>query len=158
MSEENETTRLPDEVHEDTLREQMPDELSPDAGQAEMDFDESDSEDSPNVAPLSDEQLRAIVEVLLLVSDKPLSVAKIAEILDGAGRKKIHEFIAEIQQRLADNDFPFQIREVAGGFVLSTLPEYADWIRKLYAPKMKSAKLPNKVLKEFLNDSNFQLL
>ncbi len=147
MSEENGTTKLPDEAFDDASSEELPEEITG-AGHAEVgtDASESDSENILDTSQLPDEKLRAILEVLLLVSDKPLSVAKIKEILDNIGQKKIQELISEIQQRFAENDFPFQVREIAGGFVLSTLPEYASWIRKLYAPKMKSAKLSQAAL------------
>lgn len=147
MSEENGTTKMPDGAHDDVPSEEMPDEMvDTEHAEAEMDASESDSENILDTDQLPDEKLRAILEVLLLVSDKPLSIDKIKEILDNIGQKKIRELITEIQQRFVENDFPFRVREVAGGFVLSTLPEYADWIRKLYEPKMKSSKLSRAAL------------
>ena len=95
---------------------------------------------------LSDEELRSVLEVLLLVRDRPLPIAKIREVVEGVGAKEIRETIALIDERLRENDFPYQIREVGGGYVLSTKPEYASWIRKLYSPKAKTTKLSQPAL------------
>jgi segregation and condensation protein B len=143
MSEENEAMESQDEAHEDASTEEL---LEPEEMEEESVESQADSEISSDTDQLPDEKLRAILEVLLLVSDKPLSVSKIREIFDGVTQKKIGELITQTKQRLADSDFPYQIREVGGGFVLSTLPEYAEWIRKLYAPKLKSSKLSQAAL------------
>lgn len=103
-------------------------------------------EQTPEAAQLTDEQLRAILEVLLLVSDRPLSVSKIREVIEGISQKKISELVAKIQERFAENGFPYQLREIGGGYVLSTLPEYAPWIRKLYSPKARASKLSQAAL------------
>jgi segregation and condensation protein B len=95
---------------------------------------------------LSNEELRSIIEVLLLVSDRPLPVKKIQEVVEGIGAKQVHEIIIQIRERLRENDFPYQVREVGGGFVLSSLPEFAPWIRKLYSPKAKASKLSQAAL------------
>ncbi len=95
---------------------------------------------------LSDEELRNVLEVLLLVSDRPLPIGKIREVIDGVDAKKIRETIALIEERLRENGFPYQIREVGGGYVLSTIPDYAPWIRKLYSPKTKATKLSQAAL------------
>jgi len=112
-------------------------EEAPDSEQSE----EQDAEQPAEADGLSDEEARAVIEVLLLVSDKPLSVGKIKEILDGVGAKKIHELVEQVSERLLSSGFPYQVREVGGGYALSTLPEYAPWVRKLYEPKAKTAKL-----------------
>jgi len=143
MSEENETLESQDEAREDASTEEL---IETEDMEEELADSEADSEISSDASQLPDEKLRAILEVLLLVSDKPLSVSKIREIIGGIGQKKIQELTSQIKQRLADNDFPYQLREVGGGFVLSTMPEYADWIRKLYAPKLKSSKLSQAAL------------
>lgn len=143
MTKENGKTESPEEMFESVSDEEVAE--TEQAGEKTVTAD-SNSEISDEAGQLPDEKLCAILEVLLLVSDKPLSIPKIRDLLDGVSQKKIREVISNIQQRLADSDFPFQVREVGGGFVLSTLPEYAEWIRKLYAPKVKSAKLSQAAL------------
>jgi segregation and condensation protein B len=67
-------------------------------------------------------------------------------VVENVNAKRIEGIVALIRQRLADNAFPYQIREVGGGYVLSTLPEYAPWLRKFYAPKVKASKLSQAAL------------
>ena len=100
----------------------------------------------PAATELADEQLRSIMEALLLVSDRPLSAAKIQEVVEGLSKKKIIEVIEQVRKHFADNGFPFQVREVANGYLLSTAPDYAPWVRKFYAPKLKISKLSQAAL------------
>jgi segregation and condensation protein B len=97
-------------------------------------------------AQLPPEKLRSIIEVLLLVSDRPLSIKKIKEIIEGADSKAIQDAITRMRERLNENEFPYQVREIGGGFVLSSLPEYAPWVRKLYSPKAKTSRLSQAAL------------
>ncbi|RJP75295.1 MAG: SMC-Scp complex subunit ScpB [Candidatus Abyssobacteria bacterium SURF_17] len=121
---------------------------SPESTQSDMDAPsiEEGAEQTPNGSDLPDEELRSIVEVLLLVSDKPLSVSRIREVLDGPAPKKIEEIVAQVQQRLSEYGFPFQVREVAGGYVLSTLPKYAPWVQKFYSPRIRASRLSQAAL------------
>ena len=113
-------------------------------GDSEESQDEDDAEDE--VEELSDEELRAVLEVLLFVSDKPLTINKIKDVTGGVGSKKIREVIELIGARLLENNFPYQVKEVGGGYMLSTLPQYALWVRKLYSPKAKATKLTQAAL------------
>lgn len=112
----------------------------------ESDPGDSAAERTLTTSSLSDGELRSIVEVLLLVSDRPISVSQIRDVLDAQSPQKIDEIIGQVQEHLSEHGFPFQVRSVATGYVLSTLPEYAPYIRKFYAPKMKSSKLSQAAL------------
>ncbi len=75
-----------------------------------------------------------------------MQISRIRNVIEGIDAKKIKELVAGIQQKLTDQGFPFQVREVGGGYVLSSLPDYAQWVRKLIAPKLKTAKLSQPAL------------
>jgi segregation and condensation protein B len=111
---------------------------------ADQETEEPSEEEAPE--QLSDEELRNVLEVLLLVSDRPLPISKIREVIEGVETKRIRETIVVIEERLRENGFPYQVREVGGGYVLSTKGEYASWIRKLYSPKAKTTKLSQAAL------------
>jgi segregation and condensation protein B len=100
----------------------------------------------PSASDLPDDQLRSVMEVLLLVSDRPLSIAKIQEVLEGLPKKKIFQIIEQVRAHMEQNRFPFQVRQVANGYLLSTMPEYAEWVRKFYAPKLKTSRLSQAAL------------
>ncbi|MBI4829978.1 MAG: SMC-Scp complex subunit ScpB [Candidatus Lindowbacteria bacterium] len=108
--------------------------------------DDQGLEQAPNAAGLSDEELCSVMEVLLLVSDRPLSVQRLREVLEGVATDKIEQIIRDIQKKLTEQGFPFHVREVAGGYVLSTLPKYGLWVRKLYSPKITASKLSRAAL------------
>jgi segregation and condensation protein B len=121
----------------------------PKSTEAESTDDLEEMEPAPEeieARQLSNEELRSIIEVLLLVNDRPLSIKRIREIIEGVDSKTIYDVIAQIRERLHENEFPYQIREVGGGFVLSSLPEYAPWIQKLYSPKAKASRLSQAAL------------
>lgn len=75
--------------------------------------------------------LERIVEALLFACDQPLPLNRLAE-LTGADQEQIRTAIATLNQAYVDTNRAFRITRVAHGYQLYTLPEYADWIRKLY--------------------------
>jgi len=123
--------------------------LEDDGGHAQDEETSDERQGAAQASPaaeLPDEQLRSIMEVLLLVSDRPLSVTKIQEVIEGLSKKRIYEVIEQVRTHFSDNGFPFQVREVANGYLLSTLPEYSHWVRVFYAPKLRTSKLSQAAL------------
>jgi segregation and condensation protein B len=74
---------------------------------------------------------KSIVEVMLFISHKPLSIKEIKDIT-GKEKKEIKEIIEDLQSEYKQNDRPFFIQEVAKGFSFATKPEYSEWIKKIY--------------------------
>ncbi len=77
------------------------------------------------------EVLSGIVEALLFACDQPVPLSRLVEIT-GADEDQIRTVITTLNQTYADTGRAFRITRVAHGYQLYTLPEYADWIRKLY--------------------------
>lgn len=74
-------------------------------------------------------ELKAIIENLLLASDKPVSPDELAQtLLNGGDKDALRGALEELQQDFEGK--PLQIIEVADGFQLCTRPEYAEWVRK----------------------------
>lgn len=86
------------------------------------------SETEEKTAPLD---LDRIVEALLFASDQPLPLTRLCE-LTGADQDEIRTAITTLNQAYVDTNRAFRITRVAHGYQLYTLPEYANWIRKLY--------------------------
>ena len=80
---------------------------------------------------MSDRKLKLIIEALLFVSDKPITLGQMKDALDTSDTSLIKEAIKELKQEYEQNH-SFRIREVAGGYQLVTDPEYAPWLRKLF--------------------------
>lgn len=81
------------------------------------------------------EELRHIIEALLFVSDTPLSVRRIQEILDLRETFPVREALFELASDYDTRKGGFYLCEVAGGYQLRTRPEYRDWIRRMLQSK-----------------------
>lgn len=72
-----------------------------------------------------------VIEALLFTSDKPLAASVLAGVIE-APLKEIKEAVDRININLKERGAPVCVREIAGGYELLTLPEYAPHIKKLY--------------------------
>ena len=78
------------------------------------------------------EQLKPIVESLLFASDGPVTLPRLAEVIEGAERSEIAAAVQELQAEYDSAGRGFRIAEVAGGYQMQTARENADWVKKLY--------------------------
>ena len=76
-------------------------------------------------------QLKSIIECLLFVSAKPLTIKKIKEIVKEENISIVKGKIAELQDDYNNRESGLQIIEIAGGYQIQTRSDYADWIKKL---------------------------
>jgi len=84
---------------------------------------------------LSDVEPLAILEALLFVSEVPVTMERIEEILEGRSRSEVVGLIAGIQERCGQGDRGLLLVEVAGGYRLVTKPEVAPWVQRLRGTK-----------------------
>lgn len=87
-----------------------------------------------------DEQLRAIVEAVIYVTDEPLSADQIATALQQPAAR-IGRILAELTSEYNKADHGLTIREVAGGYKMATKPEHHEAIRAF----VKNLKPPLKL-------------
>ncbi|HEO64092.1 MAG TPA: SMC-Scp complex subunit ScpB [Candidatus Omnitrophica bacterium] len=74
--------------------------------------------------------IKNAIEAFLFVSDKPLSLDQIKDVLN-IDRSEIKSEIDALKEEYKKNH-SFRLREVAGGYQMVTDPEYAPWLRKLF--------------------------
>jgi segregation and condensation protein B len=74
--------------------------------------------------------IKSIVESLLFVAEGPLTLQRLAEVLDGADKKAIAGALEQLKADLETNRRGLRMVEVAGGFQLRTPKENADWVKK----------------------------
>lgn len=91
----------------------------------------------------SQEKIRQIVEALLFVSDKPLSLEVLKEVLE-VDKKEIKSAIEELRSEYQSHH-SFKLREVAGGYQLVTDSQWSHWLRKLFQ-KGRSQRLTRPAL------------
>jgi segregation and condensation protein B len=112
-------------------------------GQAQSDSEgqaQPDLELSPPPVPLDTAQLKAIVEAVIYVTDEPLSADQIATALREPAAR-IGEVLAELTAEYNRPDHGLTLREVAGGYKMSTKPEHHEAVRAF----VKNLKPPLKL-------------
>ena len=85
------------------------------------------------------EELKSIVENVLLAADQPINASELSKIfLDGTDKNQLQSILDELKEEY--NSRNLQIMEVADGYQLCTRHEYNDWIRK-YLKLDRSSRL-----------------
>jgi segregation and condensation protein B len=96
-------------------------------------------DDSEVYAVQSTAERIAIIEALIYVSEEPLSVKTVAEVLR-EDREVIESAIQELAKEFNDRNGGLQLRELAGGWQFATRPEYHEHVRA-FLKSRPSAKL-----------------
>ena len=77
-------------------------------------------------------EAKKIIEAILFVSDKPISIAILKDVLKEIDPTEIRVFIEELNNEYNSSERSFSIKEIAGGFQMLTDPLYSTWISSLY--------------------------
>jgi len=77
--------------------------------------------------------VKDIIETLIFITDKPLNVAKIVELINipEVNEEIVKELIVELQTEYLSRS-AIEIREVAEGYQMATKPEFSEHVRRLY--------------------------
>lgn len=94
---------------------------------------------------LQSEDLQKIIETLLFITDRPVKVSRLVDVIENTTAKEVREAIAKLQDDYTVRGSAVQILEIAGGFQMCTKPEYGRWVRRLYNEKM-TTRLSNAAL------------
>lgn len=81
---------------------------------------------------MSENNLKSVIEALLFVSDKPLTVETIKSVLDNLDNAEINGLLAELSAEYEQENRGVRIIQVAGGFQMITPPSVAPFLKKLY--------------------------
>ena len=84
--------------------------------------------DEPTAVDVPDAQLRAVVEAVIYITDEPLTADQIATALQQPAAK-IGQVLEELTAEYNHSDHGLTIREVAGGYKMSTKPEHHEAVR-----------------------------
>ena len=99
----------------------------------------------PTQVSLPEEKRAAGVEAVLLAVDKPLSAAKIAQAIGVADPTAVKALIERLNASYEESGRSFRIEQVAGGFRVLTLPEFAPAVAAIRGLR-DSAKLSRAAL------------
>ena len=83
-------------------------------------------------------RLAGDIEALLFASDTPLSVGRLSSITGESSTKTIKEALGELEEFYRSCGRSFGIVEVAGGYQITTLPEYASTVSLLFKSRRKA--------------------
>lgn len=81
------------------------------------------------------EEVRAILEALIFASPQPITPSEVGKVLAGVERERWQAALEELRADYARDGRGLQLVEVAGGWQITTRPEYNDWVRELLDPK-----------------------
>jgi segregation and condensation protein B len=91
-------------------------------------------------------QVIGLVEALIFAADEPLSEKQLKDLITPPANSEepcrielpeIKQIINDLNESYLQNQKPFRIIEIAGGFQFATLPDYALWVGRLYAERAK---------------------
>lgn len=89
---------------------------------------EAPSEQRPRLDPA---QLKAIVEALIFASPEPLTLKMLYTLLPDEAREDVRTAVDALQQEYSQRG-GLHLVEVAGGYQITTRPEYHEWVRRLF--------------------------
>ncbi len=95
-------------------------------------------EEAADIESLSREETRQALYALLFVSDRPVSAARLAEVLGDADKHVVETLLEELKGEIEEADVPFALREIAGGYQFTTRPEHAVWIKRFLQIKKRN--------------------
>ena len=106
--------------------------------------DETPSEETPVEASAVDEiaaeeqkprmelaQLKAVIEALVFASPDPLTPRMLNRLLNDEPKEDVQAALKAVQADYVDRG-GLHMAEVAGGFQITTRPEFHDWVRRLF--------------------------
>jgi segregation and condensation protein B len=89
--------------------------------------------EEPSVLPPA--HVRAVLEALVFASPHPITPKDVARVLQGVPAEDWRRELEGLRQAYAQDDRGLQLIELAGGYQITTRPEYNDWVRELLDPR-----------------------
>ena len=81
---------------------------------------------------MEQDEIKRIIEALLFVSDKPLSIDAMHDVIKDIEPTEVRALMEELNKDYTSTGRSFAIKEIAGGFQIMTDPIYSQWISALY--------------------------
>jgi segregation and condensation protein B len=102
-------------------------------------MDAETPDDGPLAAPQNQAERAGVIEALIFVSEEPLSIKTIADVLK-EDKDVVKQTLTELSEEFNARNGGLQLREVAGGWQFATRPEYHEHVRAFLRTR-PSAKL-----------------
>ena len=82
------------------------------------------------------------VEAAMMTTDRPISAARLAELLGAEGPKAIQQAVEQLNEVYDQSGRSFRIEQVAGGFQVLTLEPYAEVLAALHQSREQTHLSP----------------
>jgi len=79
---------------------------------------------------------KALLEALFFAAGEPVTIKKVSEIT-GLTPGEIKNLFRELRDEYRERNSGLELREVAGGFLMSTRPSFAPYIKKLQGERAR---------------------
>ena len=93
-------------------------------------------------AEIPEFQAAAILEALLFSSEEPLAASRLREFAPELATTDIKKAVQALNEWYRESGRAFQVEEVAGGFQMFTLPQYAEYVERMYAKRQQNRLSP----------------
>lgn len=100
------------------------------------------TERASSAPPLDTDTEMQVVEALIFVSDEPITLEQIKQVVPGRSSEEIRALVEELSSSFSGAGRGLRIEEVAGGFRFSTRPELAPWIRTYFRNRNRARLSP----------------
>ncbi len=90
------------------------------------------------------DQQKRTVEAIVLASPEPIAPTRIAELIPRCNPSQVRSLVKELNGEYEQQRRAFEIWEVAGGYQLRSLPEFAPYLKQL--KKIRSLRLSQAAL------------
>lgn len=84
------------------------------------------------------DQLKAILEVLIFISQEPLTLSKVKEVLGEVPDEELQAALDSLLSDYAAEARGIQVVQSGGGYIFTTKPEHDQWVRRLLQIEKKS--------------------
>lgn len=91
-------------------------------------------------------ELKAVLECIIYVSEEPVTVKAIVKGLKGAEKSEVVEALKELVEASRAGEHGVEIRQVAGGYRMSTKPEHHDAVRHFVRTQRPPLRLTHQAL------------
>jgi segregation and condensation protein B len=81
--------------------------------------------------PLARDGALALVEAVLFLAEEPITPKRIAEVVGLRDAGEARRLVRRLQSLLEAEESSFQVQAIAGGYQLTTLPQFQPWLVRL---------------------------
>lgn len=82
-------------------------------------------------------KLRNVIMAILFASEEPVSTRRLCAIIEDAKADDVHAAVDDIREILKTDMPSIVMEEIGGGLQLSTNPEFAEYVARIYSGKRK---------------------